>query len=172
MTKRFHGKIGEEYALFERAYTHFNEFQERIAKQVSKHCKGKKVYPILELGCGPGPTSKKLLMLNKKAILTAVDNEPLMIAQAEDYLQQYEDRVYLVQRDILEYLDNMPGSVFDAVASGWTLHNFDSSYREKVLRGIYRVLKPNGKFFSLVYRITSRNQFLLTQELKQFLVSC
>jgi ubiquinone/menaquinone biosynthesis C-methylase UbiE len=52
----------------------------------------------------------------------------------------------LVTSDALSYLNGVPDATFDAVASGWTIHNFEETYREQVLKEIYRVLKPNGVF--------------------------
>jgi len=36
----------------------------------------------------------------------------------------------------------------DLIASAYTLHNFLNSYREQVLKEIFRVLKPNGQFIN------------------------
>ncbi|MBS3081897.1 class I SAM-dependent methyltransferase, partial [Candidatus Pacearchaeota archaeon] len=143
--KRFKGAIGTEYALFEKAYPHFKELQERIALEICKYAKDRNL-SVLEIGCGPGPTSDKILSSNENINLTAVDNEGIMISQAKEYLSNYGDRVKLVEDDALSFLRGVSDASFDAVASAWTIHNFTLEYRENIIKEIFRVLKPSGLF--------------------------
>jgi ubiquinone/menaquinone biosynthesis C-methylase UbiE len=52
----------------------------------------------------------------------------------------------IIQKDALDYLLGVEDARFDIVASGHTLHNFFHSYRNRILREIFRVLKPGGSF--------------------------
>ncbi len=146
LKQRFEGAIGREYVLFEETYPHFNELQEAVANQISEHFQGETNYSVLELGCGPGPTTWRILDAVPDVHVTAIDNEPVMIDQAKKFLQQFTERLTLVTEDILEYLKGVTDSTFDSVASGWTIHNFESRYRKEVIKEIYRVLKPGGLF--------------------------
>lgn len=147
LKKRFSGELGEDYALFELAYPHFNELQEIVAEELSKRLKSKRG-KVLEIGCGPGPTSIKVLEKNTEIYLTAMDNEEKMIQQAKKYLEKYSDRIDLVTADALSFLESSKSSSYDAIISGWTLHNFNDEYRDKVLREIHRVLKQGGVFIN------------------------
>lgn len=144
--KRFKGSIGTEYALFEKTYPHFRELQDSVADEISRYTNGRKDIRVLEIGCGPGPTSDRILAKNAEVILTAIDNEEVMITQAKDYLSEYGDRINLVLSDALSFLRDVANTSFDIVVSAWTLHNFNFEYRELVLREVLRVLKPLGVF--------------------------
>ena len=45
--KRFEGKIGREYVLFEKAYPHFRELQQCLADEIAKHSTGEPNYKVL-----------------------------------------------------------------------------------------------------------------------------
>jgi ubiquinone/menaquinone biosynthesis C-methylase UbiE len=146
-THDFSGVIGGRgYAMFEQAYPHFKEIQEAIVDHVQFWFDATNKYQVLELGCGPGPTTNALLQKRKNIFVTAVDNEKQMIDEAKVNLAKYGERVNFVLEDMLTYLKKVPDNTFDACASGWTLHNLEKTERHKVLEQIYRVLKQPGFF--------------------------
>ena len=59
VNKRFSGKAGEEYDLFKLACPHFEELENKVAKEISKQYKDSYLNEIevLEIGCGPGFTT-------------------------------------------------------------------------------------------------------------------
>ena len=164
----FSGVIGGKgYALFAEAYPHFYEFEDQIAQRVKEHSKGKSNYHLLEIGCGPGPTTDALLRINPNLKVTAVEIEPQMAKEARQNLAKYGSRVKIVESDISDYLDLVGEGVFEAVASGWTLHNIERNTREKLLQKIYHSLKPEGLFVNGdKYRQSS-----VTQHAKDYLWS-
>ena len=148
--KRFHGKAGEEYNLFKLACPHFEELENSLGKIIQEKFQDKNnsEIKVLEIGCGPGFTTLIILDSDKKIKIVAVDNESIMIEQAKDILKEFIDnkRVQLIEDDALEFLEKQDSDSFDVFASGFTLHNFPNDFREKVLKEIYRVLKPEGIF--------------------------
>ncbi len=147
LKKRFSEELGEEYSLFESVYPHFNAFQEKIANELAQKC-DKKEWLVLEIGCGPGPTSIRLLEANPKIKLICIDNEEKMISQAMQGLKKYKNRVEFVNSDALSFLKSSEDTKFDAIVSGWTIHNFNDEYRNNVLKEILRVLKNKGVFIN------------------------
>ena len=149
---RFRGKAGEEYALFRLACPHFDELEQTISRAIHENFKDKPLDEIrtLELGCGPGYTTSFILDADRRTKVTAVDNERIMISQAQKNLQEFteKERVVLVEQDALEFLKWQQSSSFDVFASGFTLHNFLEEFRNEVIREIYRVLKPEGLFIN------------------------
>ncbi len=148
MTKRFNNAIGEEYELFKLAVPHYDELQEKIAELINTKYNQKSI-KVLEIGCGPGQTTLKLLK-NSKSTITAIDNEPVMIEQAKEVMKDFidESRVHLILGDALEFLKKQEDNAFDVVASGYTIHNFKQDYRKEVLKEIYRILKKEGLFIN------------------------
>ncbi|MAG60691.1 hypothetical protein CL619_02785 [archaeon] len=142
--KRFDGKIGEEYNLFRLACPHYDELQETVVGGITS------IRPksILEIGCGNGCTTALLVESNPTARITAIDNETTMIRQAKNCLDEYvgEGQVKLVEQDALDYLQSLPTKSVDAVASVFTLHNFQREYRGEILKEIHRVLNESGIF--------------------------
>ena len=107
---RFSGKAREEYELFKLSCPHFEELEKTIGKAIKEHFKDiqKEEVRVIEIGCGPGYTTLIILDADQRTKITALDNEPVMISQAEQILKQGIDknRVELVQSDALEFLKN------------------------------------------------------------------
>lgn len=160
--KRFSGKVGEEYDLFNLACPHYFELESFLGKQIknlSENFKKKKI-KVLEIGCGTGYTTLEILSSNPRVCVYALDNEKVMINQSKNCLQDYagKKRLKFFLFDVLEYLIKQKSNSFDGFASGFTLHNFDKEYRNKILKEIYRVLKPRG-FFINADKYALNNEF-------------
>lgn len=90
---------------------------------------------ILDLGCGTGDIAKQLHEIG--AHITAVDNSPSMIEMAKSKYPEIDFAVKDATE--LDYKED-----FDAVFSNATLHWVRPP--EKALDGIFRSLKPGGRF--------------------------
>lgn len=147
---RFQGLTGTEYELIKLSVPHYDQLEEAIANEVHNKFKNSEVDKIelLEIGSGTGVTTKFLLDVDSRVIVTAVDNEPIMMKQLSENIKLWnaENRVILQLNDILDYLKNIKDNSFDIVASSFVLHNFKRDFRNKVITEIYRVLKPAGLF--------------------------
>ncbi|MEK6908851.1 MAG: class I SAM-dependent methyltransferase [Nanoarchaeota archaeon] len=171
MAKRFHGKLGEEYELFKLACPHFDSIQRGLAKAIKTH------YPTartaLEVGFGSGYTTSFVLSQNPSMHVTAIDNEDIMVKQARHNLKDsiFDGKVDLVLADALPFLSRCPPRHFDVIYSAFTLHNFDSSYRARVLAEIYRVLGKEGLFVNgdkYAFSNPNMHRKSLEWQLKQF----
>jgi len=144
--------LGEEYSLFQQASPHYGKLQDIVGKTVRKAYSNKiqQEISVLELGCGPGTTTRVLLDTDPRIIVTAVDLEPKMIAQAKRNLADYvsSNRLSIIGGDGLEYLRTLKDSTFDVFASAFTLHNFSQQYRGRIISEIHRTLKPGGLFIN------------------------
>lgn len=147
---RFHGTIGEEYDLFRLACPHLDELENNVGRIIAEYFKSrtKRKINVVEIGCGPGYTTAIILNSDERTNVIAVDNEPVMIRQAQEILRDYmnEGRVQLVQEDALAFLRTQRSDSVDVFASAFTLHNFLDTYRTQALREIYRMLKSGGLF--------------------------
>lgn len=96
---------------------------------------------VLEIGCGTGNFTTRIVRLQPTARLTATDPDPRALARARRKSLRYNDvrfeRVYAQQ---LPYADES----FDRVLSSMMLHHLDSDVKTTALREAYRVLRPGG----------------------------
>ncbi len=178
---RFAGKLDKEYDLFEKACPHSGVIQDEVSSALYELLANtslrngllKGEYQVLEIGCGNGRTTSTLLSKNTylrlffsrmgsgrmgfipNITVTAIDNEPTMIEQAQKNLEQLAKegmiteghqgtRYKIVQADALEFLEKSRSESYDAVVSAFTFHNFEGGYRSQVLSELYRVLKQPG----------------------------
>ena len=88
---------------------------------------------ILDLGCGDGPLTKKLSNLGCKVV--GVDASPEMIAAAKSLGLD----AHVMNGRSLQFHEE-----FDAVFSNAALHWMKQP--EKVIAGVWRALKPGGRF--------------------------
>jgi tRNA (cmo5U34)-methyltransferase len=148
MNKRFQGKTGKEFDLSAIAIPHRQEMQELIGAIIQKEFKDTSINQIkvLEIGFGTGFTTKIIARSDNRIKVFAIDNEIMMLKQAESNLApliQY-DKVKLIHEDALEFLEKQDSNSFDVFASCETIHNFEHEYRQKILKEIYRILKTDG----------------------------
>jgi len=96
---------------------------------------------VLEIGCGTGNLTTRIIRLQPSARVTATDPDPRALARARRKLLRNKDirfeRVYAQQ---LPYADES----FDRVLSSMMLHHLDSDAKTAALREAYRVLRPAG----------------------------
>ena len=136
---RFADKIGAEYGLFALAAPHYGECQRLVAETAARI---RNPQPkILEIGCGTGLTTLELCRVMPRARITAVDNEQVMLNQAQKVLPS---SVTLVYADALTFLRQLPDRKLDVVVTAFCLHNTPPDYRREVYREIGRVLRDSG----------------------------
>ena len=158
-THRFSGSLAEEYQLITLAYPDFEEFQRRMVDTIARQAPANP--HILEIGTGNGFTTRMLLEPPGARIVT-VDNDPHMVEQARKQLQPQDEppdaeqaeapaqsrarALEVVEADALEFLRAQRSESYGVVASAFTLHNMEATYRDLVEQEIFRVLTPGGLF--------------------------
>jgi ubiquinone/menaquinone biosynthesis C-methylase UbiE len=154
---RFAGILGSEYEKLLRAMPHYLELQNAIALHAAKALpfpRPAKLRMVLDLGCGTGLTTCALMHVVKWATIVAVDKEPTMLQQykrniiqgRKSALVDYGLVVKAFQSDILTFLKGCKKNSFDAVVSGFVLHNLPKALRAEILKEVGRVLRPEGVF--------------------------
>lgn len=146
---------GEEYEDLLIALDYYNEFQAETGKALSNYinenCKHLKVIKVLEAGPGTGITTVEILKADPRVKVVSVDNEPKMLDAVRKRfakIDEFNDRVEFVMSDIVKFLEATEDESFDAFASVYTLHNFTSDFREKVISLIAKKLKHGGIFIN------------------------
>src|SRR5215475_7133284 len=117
------------------AYAAHGRFVATLATPVVELLAPKPGEHVLDLGCGDGALTEQLSASG--AIVTGVDNSPAMLEAAKKRGLQVE----LHSADDLPYQHQ-----FDAVFSNAALHWLSAEKHPAVLAGIYRALKPGGRF--------------------------
>jgi demethylmenaquinone methyltransferase/2-methoxy-6-polyprenyl-1,4-benzoquinol methylase len=97
---------------------------------------------VLEIGCGTGAVSARLLA--RGARLTALDHDPEMLQRARERLAGTAGEVTWLERTAAE-IDALPAAHFDAVVASLALSEMSRSERRFVLREAARRLIPGGR---------------------------
>lgn len=96
---------------------------------------------VLEIGCGTGNLTTRIVRLQPTAHVTATDPDPRALARARRKITgSTEVRFEQVYAQRLPYADQS----FDRVLSSMMLHHLDSHVKTEALREAYRVLRPGG----------------------------
>lgn len=126
--------------------TFFDDREERFQAvlDVLEHTLDRPDPLVLDLGCGPGSLTSRLLARFPQARVIAVDMDPLLLGLARAVLDERASVQRLDLRDEgwLERLalDRAP----DAVVSSTALHWLDRPELQSVLRGAAAALRPSG----------------------------
>src|SRR3954462_3408906 len=95
---------------------------------------------VLDLGCGSGRLTAKLLDRLPRGRGIAVDASPSMLEQARAQLATYGERVQFIESDALQLeLDQVTNVVFSTATFHWILDH------AKLFRVIFHALKPGGR---------------------------
>ncbi len=149
---RFTEDIAREYEMITLAYPDFEALQRTMVEGIDFSRGQEQPFRLLEIGTGDGFTTVKLARAMERAgdgaVLTTVDISAEMLAKARDLLEGAlgEHHVQYRQMDALAFLQDEPEGHFDVVATSFTLHNFERTYRESVEQQIHRVLRPGGVY--------------------------
>lgn len=110
---------------------------------------------ILELGCGTGELSLKVLERCPQAHLVAVDYSPRMLAYAQKKLGAagYTDRITWVETDFGDWATGQASGLndeakFDACVSSLAIHHLNHQLKLKLFQQIHQSLKPGGCFWN------------------------
>lgn len=96
---------------------------------------------VLEIGCGTGNLTARIVRLQPTAHVTATDPDPRALARARRKITRSNDvRFEQVYAQRLPY----PDESFDRVLSSMMLHHLDSHVKTEAMREAYRVLRPGG----------------------------
>ncbi len=141
--------IGKEYEMLKLICPASTEMSCLVGVTVGTypHQDSEELY-LVELGGGTGITTLSILSAHEHVKILSIDSEPTMQNQAKQHLAQWvqEGRLSFSGDDALTALQKLADNSVDIVATAYTTHNFLHSYREQVLKEIFRVLKPKGLF--------------------------
>ena len=145
----FSGVIGQEYELLKLACPASTIMSELVGKELTK-IQTIPCVNVIEIGGGTGITTLALLVNCESIEILSIDSEPTMQAQAKTALAQWVDagKLKFSSDDALTALKKIASASVDVVATAYTLHNFLAGYRYDVIREIFRVLKPQGRFIN------------------------
>lgn len=108
----------------------------------------------LDLGCGDGPLSRKLLQEfpDSRGILLDFSEPMLQAAQAKIEAMGMSDRVALVSGDLLQskWQESISETrSIDVIVSSFAIHHLTDERKQELYREIYDVLSPGGVFLNL-----------------------
>lgn len=147
----FSGVIGKDYDMLNLICPLATKMSHLVGETLKNYGETKnETLTVVELGGGTGITTLALLSASKNTQILSVDNEPVMQEQAKQHLAKWVESGQLAfsAHDALTALRNLPNASVDAIASAYTLHNFERTYRAEVVREMFRVLKMGGMFIN------------------------
>ena len=112
---------------------------------------------FLDVGCGTGDSSIKIIERCPEASVIGIDPSPYMLDVARNKLssRHLESKIQFMLGDVLEL--QFANDTFDGVITCFCIRNVTD--RKKGLSEIHRVLKPRGRFF--VVELTEPEGFLM-----------
>jgi malonyl-CoA O-methyltransferase len=126
----------EKHALVQR------NMADRLLGMLNGFASSSKEPAILEIGCGTGVLTEKLLAIWPQAKLTALDIAPAMLHAAEQRVRARSTDVQFIQADIEEWAASASLDSYDLVISNACFQWL--SRPEETLGHLYRLLRSGG----------------------------
>ncbi|MFD2767431.1 class I SAM-dependent methyltransferase [Micromonospora eburnea] len=103
-------------------------------------------FVALDLGCGPGSLSQRILAAHPAATAIAVDSDPLLLELGQHALSDYADRLRWVDADLRDprWHESLGVDGVDVVVSTTALHWLEPGVLFEVYRRAARLLRPGG----------------------------
>lgn len=107
-------------------------------------------FRVLDLACGPGSLSSRLLARFPRALATAVDFDPVLLALGRSANARSTTHRAWVEADLRSsgWTRALPGPAFDAVLTTTALHWFDAPTLARLYNDLAGILRPEGLFLN------------------------
>lgn len=144
MEQLYFDKIAKDYDKQQKIYIpRYDEILSILVSTIPFN-KNKKIN-VLDLGCGTGNLSLKILKSFPNAKVTCLDLSNEMLNVVKGKLKRYKNRVEFIYHDFGE--ENIKG-FYDAILSSFAIHHLTNDKKRKLFKGIYNALKFSGCFFN------------------------
>lgn len=142
---------GKNYGKLLKAIPHLPQFEDTIATCAAESVRDITSPTILDMGCGEGMTTLALCKHVRGATIIGLDVADKMLqeyASVADHpiVTQSDNKIEVVRGDAFNFLAQCDPCNFDAVISGFMLHNIAKPEREAIMAGVCRALRPGHRF--------------------------
>lgn len=148
----FPGEVFANTADFDASIRQLIPYYEELLDAIAR-CLPVEAKRILELGCGTGELTLRVLQRCPSARVIAMDYSPRMLDFVEGKLAGAHkgERWHAVEMDFGEWAHNGSaeiGTGFDAVVSSLAIHHLSNEMKLKLFERIRSVLNPGGSFWN------------------------
>lgn len=107
-------------------------------------------FVALDLACGPGSLSCRLLQRFPQARCLALDYDPVLLTIGQGALGTLDGRLQWVEADLAQadWVTRLGGAPLDAVLSTTALHWLDEPTLVQVYQQLSRLVRPGGVFLN------------------------
>lgn len=119
----------------------------------------------IDLACGPGSLTQRMLTRFPEARSVLVDYDPVLLALGRAALEPLEARTRWVEADLREpeWASRLPAAPADAVLSTTALHWFPAEKLGRIYQGVAGRLRPGGIFLNGDHMAFAENQPRLSE---------
>jgi SAM-dependent methyltransferase len=122
----------------------FGAMFDMLEASIPKH------FTALDLGCGPGSLTLRLLRRFPRASVVAVDYDPVVLRLGREALASLRGRITWIDANIgsREWTAKLPRRRFDAALSTTALHWLGPTSLHRLYRDLGRIIRPGGVFLN------------------------
>lgn len=160
LTHVFPGEVFADPATFDANISQLLPYYSEMLDVVA-FCIPTTAHRVLELGCGTGALSLRILARCPSVQLVTIDYSPRMLALAQEKLHRagYGDRVVWLEADFGAWADHPDGAIqtgdplvlrnkFDACVSSLAIHHLEDAITQKLYRAVQQQLQAGGCFWN------------------------
>ncbi len=129
-------------------------FFEAQLKTMMRLIEGLPAGAFLDLGCGDGILSSRILRAYPEARGTLLDFSPPMLEKARKALSDHGSNINFLKADLTS--EDWPADVaragietFDIIVSGYAIHHLPNEVKKRVYGSVFSLLNPGGIFINI-----------------------
>lgn len=107
-------------------------------------------FVAIDLACGPGSLTERLLTRFPTSRVIAVDHDPVLLDLGRAALEPLSRRIAWIDADLKrpEWTERLPVQTVDAILSTTALHWLDEATLRRLYRDLAKLLRPGGIFLN------------------------
>lgn len=139
----------KSWRLYQEIIEHNYMFHQEITQAVSdelSYFKAGSTLRILDLGCGDASMALPLIPPDRIHEYAGCDLSQPALDIARQKLNANHTPHQLICDDMLRVAAEQPDNSFDLIISSYAIHHLNATQKEQIVRGIARMLTPDGCF--------------------------
>lgn len=151
-------ELMESWEFQQNSHIRFRENRFRVMFDLLEEAFGDSIN-ALDVACGPGSLSRRMLDRFPHSQTTSVDYDPVLLAIGKTFLRTYSDRITWIEGDLRadKWSGGLQAGSYNCALSTTALHWIDAQHLKMLYTNLYELLSDDGIFMNGDHMLLEEN---------------